>query len=128
MTEKKKMVLPAKGAADITGWAAECAAGTEEGICLISALDPYTGILVSDGDPRAVEDLLEDMERLFPGRCSYTAPIPPEQNAAGVKSAVFGPEKAVPVSKGALALGPCQRLLAVSYNGEKECELTVKVI
>ena len=128
MTERKKFVLPAKGVADITQWAAEHAAGLEEGICLVTALSPGTGILVADGDPRAVEDLLEDLERLFPGRSSYTATVPPEETAASVKSSVLGPEKAVPVAKGALALGPRQRLLVVSCSGGGEREVAIKGI
>ena len=127
MTETK-MVQASNGVADITSWAASHAAGTKEGLCLVTALSPQVGILVTDGDPRAVEDLLEDMERLFPGRSSYTAATPPQETAAAVKSAVCGAAKVLPVERGRLVLGINQRLLAVSYCGGGECELAVTII
>ena len=127
MTETK-VVQTVKGAVDITSWAASCAAGTGEGLCLVTALSPQAGILVADGDPRAGEDLLEDMEHLFPGRSSYTAAKPPQETAAAIKSAVFGAAKVLPVEQGRLVLGVNQRLLAVSYCGGGECELAVTII
>ena len=129
MLTRKKVVLPAAGFADLTDWVAECAAACgDEGLCIVQALDPRAGIVIGDGDPRAQKDLLDDMERAFPERASYESADGPARAAAAAKSTVFGAEKWLPVAGGALRLGESQRVLAVSYSGEKELELAVATV
>ncbi len=129
MLIREMVSLPAGGFADVTALAERCAAGTAaEGICTVTVLDPRAGVLLSDGDRRAQRDLLEDMERVFPGRSSYHTRDEADRTAAASKSAVFGAAQSMPVSGGTLRLGAHQRLLAASYAGVAQLELAIQII
>lgn len=99
-----------------------------EGICTVTALSTTAGLFLCSDERRKDTDLIDDAERAFPSRKSYTAQGDPEMTAAQVKSAVYGASRSVPVADGKLMLGENQRIKIVDFAGADAVEIAVCVI
>lgn len=110
-----------RGLHDVTDAVRACVAraGVETGLCVVFC--PHTSaslVIQENASPDAARDLLAWLERLAPdGDPRYTHDAEgPDDMAAHLRSAVTRTSESIPVTRGALALGPWQGLFLVEHR------------
>jgi secondary thiamine-phosphate synthase enzyme len=118
---------------DITDEVAEqvAAAGIREGMVLVSAMHITASVFVNDHESGLWQDILAWLE-------GTVAPWEPtryrhnetgEDNAAAhLRSLTVGHEVVVPVTDGALDLGPWQRVFYGEWDGQRRKRVIIKVL
>ncbi len=126
-TKKRQEII------DITDDVAEQVAesGILEGFVLVSAMHITASVFVNDHEPGLWQDILEWLEQRVapwdPGR--YRHNETGEDNAAAhLRSLTVGHEVIVPVTGGALDLGPWQRVFYGEWDGKRRKRVVVKVL
>lgn len=103
--------------------------GIEEGLCVLGCTGTGVGILLSSNcDTLLHEDILDDLQRIFPSRKSYACDGDLDEAAACTKSAVTGPALDVIVHKGEPLLGANQSIYLADYVGGKVHNIFAKCI
>jgi secondary thiamine-phosphate synthase enzyme len=103
--------------------------GVREGLCLVSAMHITAGVYVNDDEPGFRADLTEMLERLAPSGLDYKHHETGETNGdAHLKNMLSGFQVVLPVTKGALDLGPWQQVFYAEFDGQRRKRLVVKVI
>ena len=107
------------------------ASGVNEGFVLVSAMHITASVFVNDHESGLWHDILEWLE-------GTVAPWDPpryrhndtgEDNAAAhLRSLTVGHEVIVPVTNGALDLGPWQRVFYGEWDGQRRKRLIIKVL
>jgi secondary thiamine-phosphate synthase enzyme len=105
--------------------------GVAEGLVLVSAMHITASVFVNDHEPGLWHDILEWLEHTV-------APWEPERyrhnqtgednGAAHLRSLTIGHEVIVPITKGALDLGPWQRVFYGEWDGQRRKRLIIKVL
>ena len=101
----------------------------EEGICLVFA--PHaTGVLALNENEAGVRnDYLKGIYEMVPERNDYQHDKIDSNAHAHIKSAFFGQERNIPISKGKLDLGTWQDLFFIETDGPRsERTLIIKAI
>jgi secondary thiamine-phosphate synthase enzyme len=118
---------------DITDQIAEqvTAAGVREGMVLVSAMHITASVFVNDRESGLWRDILEWLEGTIapwdPAR--YRHNETGEDNAAAhLRSLTIGHEVILPITKGALDLGPWQRVFYGEWDGQRRKRVVVKVM
>ena len=118
---------------DITDDVAEAvgASGVAEGFVLVSAMHITASVFVNDHESGLWQDILRWLDETVapwePGR--YRHNETGEDNAAAhLRSLTVGHEVMVPVTNGALDLGPWQRVFYGEWDGRRRKRLIVKVM
>jgi len=126
-TKKRQEII------DITDDVAEqvTRSGVVEGFVLVSAMHITASVFVNDHEPGLWQDILEWLEQRVapwdPGR--YRHNETGEDNAAAhLRSLTVGHEVIVPVTGGALDLGPWQRVFYGEWDGKRRKRVVVKVL
>jgi secondary thiamine-phosphate synthase enzyme len=126
-TKKRQEII------DITDQVAEqvAASGVREGMALVSAMHITASVFVNDHESGLWEDILEWLEHTVapwdPGR--YRHNETGEDNAAAhLRSLTVGHEVILPITGGALDLGPWQRVFYGEWDGRRKKRLVVKVM
>ena len=126
-TKKRQEII------DITGEVAKAvgASGIAEGFVLVSAMHITASVFVNDHESRLWQDILRWLEETVapwdPDR--YRHNETGEDNAAAhLRSLTIGHEVIVPVTKGALDLGPWQRVFYGEWDGQRRKRLIIKVL
>ncbi|MBI3564815.1 MAG: YjbQ family protein [Elusimicrobia bacterium] len=115
---------------NITGRLADivAASGVKEGMCLVSAMHITAGIWVNDEEPGLKQDLLEWLDRLAPS-ADYRHHRTGEDNGdAHLKRTLLGHQALLPVTKGALDLGPWEQVFYAEFDGRRRKRVVVKVL
>src|ERR1700688_1994413 len=82
-----------------------------EGLMLVSAMHITAGVFVNDDESGPPSDIWAPLEKLAPLRAGYEHHRTEEDNGdAHLKSLLIHHEVTVPVTKGRMDLGPCQRV------------------
>ena len=103
--------------------------GVREGLCLVSAMHITAGVYVNDDEPGFRADLSAMLERLAPEGLDYKHHETGETNGdAHLKNMLTGFQVVLPVTKGALDLGPWQQVFYAEFDGRRRKRLVVKVI
>jgi secondary thiamine-phosphate synthase enzyme len=105
--------------------------GVVEGFVLVSAMHITASVFVNDHESGLWHDILEWLEETIapwaPDR--YRHNQTGEDNAAAhLRSLTVGHEVIVPITKGALDLGPWQRVFYGEWDGQRRKRLIVKVL
>lgn len=105
--------------------------GVAEGFVLVSAMHITASVFVNDHESGLWHDILEWLEHTVapwePER--YRHNQTGEDNAAAhLRSLTIGHEVIVPVTKGALDLGPWQRVFYGEWDGQRRKRLIIKVL
>ncbi len=105
--------------------------GVAEGLVLVSSMHITASVFVNDHEPGLWHDILEWLEHTV-------APWEPERyrhnqtgednGAAHLRSLTIGHEVIVPITKGALDLGPWQRVFYGEWDGQRRKRLIIKVL
>jgi secondary thiamine-phosphate synthase enzyme len=104
------------------------ASGVREGLCLVSAMHITAGIWVNDEEPGLEQDLMEWLERLAPAG-DYRHHETGEDNAdAHLKRTLVHHQVILPVTAGALDLGPWEQVFYAEFDGRRRKRVVVKVL
>lgn len=103
--------------------------GIEEGLCLVSAMHITAGVYVNDAESGLIADIDEWLQRLAPEGPDYRHHQTGESNGdAHLKNLLIGHEVILPVTKGALDLGPWQQVYYAEFDGQRRKRMVIKII
>ena len=100
----------------------------KEGFCLVSAMHITAGIWVNDEESGLKQDLMDWLERLAPV-ADYRHHRTGEDNGdAHLKRTLLGHQAMLPITKGALDLGPWEQVFYAEFDGRRRKRVVVKVL
>ncbi|MGH2828969.1 MAG: secondary thiamine-phosphate synthase enzyme YjbQ [Actinomycetota bacterium] len=103
--------------------------GIREGMCLVSAMHITAGVFVNDDEPGFREDLTKMLERVAPSGRDYAHHRTGETNGdAHLKNILTGHQVVLPVTGGALDLGPWEQVFYAEFDGRRRKRVVVKVL
>jgi secondary thiamine-phosphate synthase enzyme len=104
-------------------------AAIQDGMILVSAMHITAGIWVNDDEPGLFEDIWTWLEHLAPKGPAYKHHRTGEDNGdAHLKSLLVHHEVTVPITKGALDLGPWQQIFYAEFDGQRRKRVIVKAM
>jgi secondary thiamine-phosphate synthase enzyme len=104
-------------------------AAIAEGMCLVSAMHITAGIWVNDEESGLKEDVMEWLEELAPARPEYRHHRTGEDNAdAHLKRTLIHHQVILPITAGALDLGPWEQVFYAEFDGKRKKRVVVKVM
>lgn len=104
-------------------------AGVQEGMVLVSAMHITAGVYVNDAESGIIQDLDEMLERLAPYNPDYRHHRTGEDNGdAHLKSLLVHHQVIIPITDGALDLGPWQQVYYAEFDGQRRKRVVVKVM
>jgi secondary thiamine-phosphate synthase enzyme len=123
----------------ITDEASRCCqkSGIQEGMLLVSAMHITAGVFINDDEPGLHADLEEWVQRLAPGPAADDSRAGPdyrhhrsgEDNGdAHLKNLLIGHQVIVPITKGALDLGPWQQIFYFEFDGRRAKRVVLKAL
>ena len=116
---------------DITDAVEACraAAGIAEGMVLVSAMHITAGVYVNDWESGLIEDFQAWLEKLAPAGLPYKHHQTGEDNAdAHLKRTLMGHQVMLPITGGALDLGPWEQVFYAEFDGQRRKRVVVKVM
>ena len=103
--------------------------GVREGMVLVSAMHITAGVYVNDWEGGLIEDIQEWLEKLAPARPDYRHHQTGEDNAdAHLKRTILGHQVVLPITAGALDLGPWEQVFYAEFDGQRRKRVVVKVM
>jgi secondary thiamine-phosphate synthase enzyme len=100
-----------------------------EGLCLVSAMHITAAIWVNDEEDGLKGDFQEWLEQLAPARADYRHHHTGEDNAdAHLKRTLVHHQVILPVTAGALDLGPWEQVFYAEFDGQRKKRVVVKVL
>ncbi|MBF0291105.1 MAG: YjbQ family protein [Nitrospinae bacterium] len=116
---------------DITGKVADAVkkSGVADGMVLVSAMHITAGVWVNDAEDGLIADIDEWLEKLAPSGRDYRHHRTGEDNGdAHLKSLLVHHQVILPITGGALDLGPWQRVYYAEFDGMRKKRVVVKVM
>ncbi len=116
---------------NITGDVARIVAASriQEGMVLVAAMHITAGVFINDAEDGLLADIDDWLEHLAPFRKEYRHHRTGETNGdSHLKNLLTGHQVIVPVTKGALDLGPWQQVFYAEFDGQRRKRLVVKVM
>ena len=103
--------------------------GVEEGMVLVSAMHITASVFVNDWEDGLLHDFDVWLEKLAPAGLPYSHHQTGEDNAdAHLKRTIMGHQVLLPITKGALDLGPWEQVFYGEFDGRRRKRVVVKVI
>jgi secondary thiamine-phosphate synthase enzyme len=103
--------------------------GAREGIVLVSAMHITSGVYVNDWEDGLIEDFQTWLEKLAPAGLAYKHHQTGEDNAdAHLKRTIMGHQVLLPITRGALDLGPWEQVFYAEFDGQRKKRVVVKVL
>jgi secondary thiamine-phosphate synthase enzyme len=103
--------------------------GVKEGMALVSAMHITAGVYVNDWEEGLIEDFAAWLEELAPAKPEYKHHRTGEDNAdAHLKRTVMGHQVVVPITSGALDLGPWEQIFYAEFDGRRKKRVVVKIM
>ena len=125
-----KLSTAANEAYEITATvrAAVAASGVNEGLCVVFVPHTTAGLsITSFWDPKGLEDIHDDLNRLVPTRVDFKHQFDTPQDAAGhIKSVLVGVSLTLIISEAKLLLGHSQGIFFNEFDGPRQREFLVK--
>jgi len=101
----------------------------KEGMVLVSAMHITAGVYVNDWESGLIDDIQEWVEQLAPARPDYRHHQTGEDNAdAHLKRTLLGHQVMLPITHGALDLGPWEQVFYAEFDGQRRKRVIVKVM
>ena len=105
------------------------ASGVQDGLVLVSAMHITSGVYVNDWEEGLIEDFQVWLEKLAPSGLDYRHHQTGEDNAdAHLKRTIMGHQVVVPITAGALDLGPWEQVFYAEFDGQRRKRVVVKVM
>jgi secondary thiamine-phosphate synthase enzyme len=96
---------------------------------LVSAMHITAGVYVNDAEDGLIQDIDEWLEKLAPSGVDYRHHRTGETNGdAHLKSLLVHHQVVVPVTKGALDLGPWQQIYYAEFDGQRRKRVVIKAM
>ena len=109
--------------------AAVRASGVTEGMVLVSAMHITAGVFVNDWEDGLIHDFQVWLEKLAPAGLPYRHHQTGEDNAdAHLKRTIMGHQVMVPITAGALDLGPWEQIFYAEFDGQRRKRVVLKVM
>jgi secondary thiamine-phosphate synthase enzyme len=103
--------------------------GVADGMALVSAMHITAGVFVNDWEDGLIHDFQVWLERLAPAGRDYRHHQTGEDNAdAHLKRTIMGHQVVVPITNGALDLGPWEQIFYAEFDGRRRKRVIVKVM
>jgi secondary thiamine-phosphate synthase enzyme len=103
--------------------------GIQDGLCFVSAMHITAAVYVNDLEDGLIEDIGVWLEKLAPARADYKHHRTGEDNGdAHLKSLLLHQEVTLPITRGALDLGPWQRVFYAEFDGQRRKRVIVKLM
>jgi secondary thiamine-phosphate synthase enzyme len=103
--------------------------GVTEGTVLVSAMHITAGVFVNDWEDGLIHDFQAWLEKLAPAGLDYRHHQTGEGNAdAHLKRTIMGHQVILPITKGALDLGPWEQAFYAEFDGQRKKRVVVKVM
>ncbi len=103
--------------------------GVTEGMVLVSAMHITASVFVNDWEDGLLYDFGEWLETLAPSGKPYRHHQTGEDNAdAHLKRTLMGHQVMLPITKGALDLGPWEQVFYGEFDGRRRKRVVVKVM
>lgn len=104
------------------------ASGVQEGMVLVSAMHITAAVYVNDLEYGLIEDIKEWLDGLAP-KGDYRHHATGEDNGeAHLKNLIMHHQVILPITKGALDLGPWQQVFYAEFDGQRRKRVVVKVL
>jgi len=101
----------------------------KEGMCLVSAMHITAAIWVNDEEQGLKKDLQKWLEELAPVKPDYLHHQTGEDNAdAHLKRTLLHHQAVLPITKGALDLGPWEQIFYAEFDGQRKKRVVVKIL
>jgi secondary thiamine-phosphate synthase enzyme len=101
----------------------------KDGMALVSAMHITAGVYVNDWESGLIDDIQEWVEQLAPARPDYRHHQTGEDNAdAHLKRTLVGHQVILPITRGALDLGPWEQVFYAEFDGQRRKRVIVKVM
>ncbi|MCA1834127.1 MAG: secondary thiamine-phosphate synthase enzyme YjbQ [Actinomycetota bacterium] len=116
---------------NITGRVSDAvaASGIAEGLCHVSAMHITAGVYVNDDESGFRADLTALLERLAPEGADYRHHQTGEDNGeAHLRNMMVGHQVVLPVTEGALDLGPWEQVFYAEFDGQRRKRVVIKII
>ena len=105
------------------------ASGVVEGMVLVSAMHITAGVYVNDWESGLISDIQVWLEKLAPAGLPYRHHQTGEDNAdAHLKRTILGHQVMLPITAGALDLGPWEQVFYAEFDGLRRKRVVVKVM
>ena len=105
------------------------ASGVVEGMVLVSAMHITAGVYVNDWESGLISDIQVWLEKLAPAGLPYRHHQTGEDNAdAHLKRTILGHQVMLPITAGALDLGPWEQVFYAEFDGGRRKRVVVKVM
>lgn len=125
-----KLATAGNAAYEITATVKEAvaASGVTHGLCVVFVPHTTAGLSISSfWDPKGLEDVHDDINRLVPTRIDFKHQFDTPQDAAGhVKSVLVGVSLTLIIDNGALLLGHSQGIFFNEFDGPRQRQFFVK--
>jgi secondary thiamine-phosphate synthase enzyme len=123
-TEKRVEIV------DITNMVDELVrkSGVESGIAIIWTFHTTSAIVVNEGEPRLMKDILKMLDRVIPEEGDYGHNIIDRNADAHLRATLLGESRVIPVENGRLKLGTWQRVLFIELDGPRNRKVGVTVL
>jgi secondary thiamine-phosphate synthase enzyme len=103
--------------------------GVKEGTVLVSAMHITSGVYVNDWEDGLIHDFQAWLEKLAPAGLDYRHHQTGEDNAdAHLKRTIMGHQVVLPITDGALDLGPWEQVFYAEFDGRRKKRVVVKVM
>ncbi len=103
--------------------------GVREGMVLVSAMHITAGVFVNDWEDGLIHDFDEWLEKLAPAGLRYRHHQTGEDNAdAHLKRTIMGHQVTLPITDGALDLGPWEQVFYAEFDGQRKKRVVLKVM
>lgn len=103
--------------------------GVREGLCLVSAMHITAAIWVNDEEEGLKQDVQEWLDVLAPAKPEYRHHRTGEDNAdAHLKRTILHHQVILPITNGALDLGPWEQVFYAEFDGQRRKRVIVKVL
>jgi secondary thiamine-phosphate synthase enzyme len=104
------------------------ASGVQEGMALVSAMHITAAVYVNDLEYGLIEDIKEWLDGLAPKK-NYRHHATGEDNGeAHLKNLIMHHQVILPITNGALDLGPWQQVFYAEFDGRRRKRVVVKVM
>ena len=104
-------------------------AGLTDGTILVSAMHITASIFVNDHESGLWSDIMTWLEQLAPSKPDYKHHLTGEDNAdAHLKRMLLGHQVIVPVTSGALDVGPWERVHYGEFDGQRPKRILFKAM
>jgi secondary thiamine-phosphate synthase enzyme len=105
------------------------ASGVTDGMVLVSAMHITSGVYVNDWEDGLIHDFQVWLEQLAPAGLDYRHHRTGEDNAdAHLKRTLMGHQVMLPITAGALDLGPWEQVFYAEFDGRRRKRVVVKVM